>query len=279
MPMWGLGVPNKVISAVNSVRYTLTEPIKLNLARRNWQPKYNPLITIYIPTYNRPELLIERGLKSVLNQTYKNFELLVIDDGSDFGKPWLYVDERVWFHGLRPRKHLKNKKDDWLLGPTRAANYALSIASGDWIARNDDDDIWTPDHLEKLLRFAQQNDYEFVSASQEWRWNDGRKERKTWQDDMGILAKVGGIQTTLYRSYLKCFKFNKHCWRKSHNRNNDIDLPVRMYNAGVRMGFLDEVVTIVKPRPNETEIGLKAIIEGKKNDNRRTNPQSSGKEL
>lgn len=233
-------MPNKIISSLNALWYAATEPLKLKLARRKWEYKYNPLISVYIPTLNRPRILWERGLKSVLDQTYKNIEIIIADDR------------------LFPQSRPKDKKDNWLLGPTYVANVALKACKGDWIARNDDDDIWTPDHLEKLLRFAQQNDYEFVSASQEWQYPD-RTERKTWQDDMGIMGKIGGIQTTLYRSYLKCFKFNKHCWRKKWNANNDIDLPVRMYNAGVRMGFLDEVVTIVKPRPGETEIGLKAM--------------------
>ena len=203
---------NRIISNLNSLRYALAEPVKLWYARKSWVDEYNPLISVYIPTYNRPELLVERGLKSVLNQTYKNFEVIIVDDGSDNSVP-LYNDKRVLSAFLLKRKHLKDKKDEWLLGPTRAANYALTKCRGKWIARNDDDDIWTPDHLEKLLRFAQQGNYEFVSASQRWEYPD-RTEIKTWQDDMGIAGKIGGIQTTLYRLYLKCLKFNKHCWRK-----------------------------------------------------------------
>ena len=230
---------NKIISAINSARYALTEPLLLRLARRKWEYKYNPLISVYIPTLNRPQLLIDRGLKSVLNQTYKNFEVIIADDR-------LFTKKRP------------TGKDDWLLGPTYAANAAIAKCRGDWIARNDDDDEWTPDHLEKLLRFAQQNDYEYVTAAQRWVYPD-REEIKTWQDDTGELNKFGGVQTSLFRSYLRFFKFNKHCWRKKWNRNNDIDHPVRMSRAGVRMGFLDEIVTIVKPRPGETEIGLSAI--------------------
>ena len=44
--------------------------------------KDNPLVTIYIPTYNRLELL-KRALDSVVNQTYKNLEIIVVDDNSD----------------------------------------------------------------------------------------------------------------------------------------------------------------------------------------------------
>lgn len=227
---------NKIISAICSIWYALTEPVKLKLARTGWVNKYNPLISVYIPTLNRPRLLLERGLKSVLNQTYKNIEVIIADD--------------VLFTGKRP----KNIKNNWLLGPTYASNAALKKCKGSWIARNDDDDIWTPDHLEKLLRFAQQNDFEFVSAASETE-RFGKKEIVGRQNDYPF----GGIQTTLYRSYLKCFKFNKHCWRKNYNRNNDIDLPLRMFKAGVRMGFLDEVVVTILPRPGDETIGLEAL--------------------
>ena len=232
----------------------------LRLARKGWVQKHNPLVSVYIPTYNRPELLV-KSVESVLNQTYQNFEIIIVDDGSDYFPSELCfntMDDRIVFFPLWPERKLQNKKDRWLLGPTRAANYALKQCRWEWIARNDDDDIWTEDHLEKLLRFAQQNDYEFVTAAQRWEYPD-HNEIKTWQDDMGIMEKIGGIQTSLYRSYLKFFKFNKHCWRKKHNANNDLDMPLRMYNAGVRMGYLDTVVTVVRPRPGEMKIGLEAV--------------------
>ena len=232
---------NKIISTICSAWYFLTEPVKLMLARRSWVDRFNPLISVYIPTLNRPRLLWERGLKSVLDQTYKNIEIIIADD--------------TLFTGRKP----KDPKDSWLLGPTYASNAALKKCRGQWIARNDDDDIWTPDHLEKLLRFAQQGNYEFVSAASET-VRHGKKEIVRQQNDYPF----GGIQTTLYRSYLKCFKFNKHCWRKKWNRNNDIDLPVRMFNAGVRMGFLNEVVVKVLPRPGEETIGLEALLGEKK---------------
>ena len=72
------------------------------------------------------------------------------------------------------------------------------------------------------------------------------------------IPPIGGVQTWLYRSYLKFFKANINCWRKSWNKVNDLDLQNRFYLAGVKMDYLKLSTCIIKPRPGENEIGLKA---------------------
>jgi len=53
-------------------------------------------------------------------------------------------------------------------------------------------------------------------------------------------------------------RYNVNCWRKDWNRVWDVDLSLRIHAAGVRMGFLDEVVSYVLPRPGENSVGLEA---------------------
>ena len=74
---------NHLISGFNALRYALTEPFLLQLERFKHEKEYSdkdqqPLISICTPTYNRAQLLMERAVPSVLNQTYKNFELIII---------------------------------------------------------------------------------------------------------------------------------------------------------------------------------------------------------
>ena len=140
------------------------------------------------------------------------------------------------------------------VGGAVPANKALDLAKGRWIARNDDDDIWTPEHLETLLRFAQKGNWEFVSAS----YITERHGKRITVDAKDEKPRIGGVQTWLYRSYLKFMKYNPECWRKSWNRVWDTDLQDRIYRAGVRMGFLDQVVAYVLPRPGEATVGLEA---------------------
>ena len=59
-------------------------------------------------------------------------------------------------------------------------------------------------------------------------------------------------------------KFNIDCWRKSWNRVNDIDISIRMFKAGVRIGFIDKLLAFTHPRPGEDTIGLEAYLEAEK---------------
>lgn len=257
-------IADKLISGYNSAFYALTEPVVLRIIRLSLANQYSdtsekPLVSVYIPTYNRGKLLIERSVTSVLAQTYQNFELIIIGDCCTDDTEELVSkikDPRVRFFNLSKRgyRYPPTAENHWLAGPVVPANKGLELVRGKWIARIDDDDTWTPDHIETLLKFAQSGNYEFVSAS----YITERHGKRIVVDVADEKPRIGGTQTWLYRSYLRFFKYNINCWRKSWNRVNDTDLQDRMYKAGVRMGFLDRVVAYVLPRPGETTVGLEA---------------------
>ncbi|MFH1325862.1 MAG: glycosyltransferase family A protein [Candidatus Falkowbacteria bacterium] len=260
---------DRLICGYNNIRYSIIEPIMLRIKRflhtKEYEKKDNPLITVYCPTYNRGKLLIERAVKSVLAQTYENFELIIIGDHctDDTEKLLSKInDKRIRFYNL-PKKskgYPLNAEGRWLAGPVKVANQALQMVRGKWIARIDDDDIFTKDHIEVLLRFAQENDHEFVSAA----YIEERHGKRCIKNAKNDKPRIGGTQTWLYRSYLKFFKYNINCWRKSWNKINDIDLQVRMHNAGVKMEFLDRVTAYILPRPGEETIGLDAYKKAEK---------------
>lgn len=270
---------NKIISRLNDIRYTMAEPLKLKIMRYKYNNIYRdleeaPLVTVYTPTYNRAELLIDRAVKSVLEQTYKNFEFIIIGDHCTDNTEELLAkieDPRIHFYNIPKRlyRYPPSAENHWLAGPVVAANVALGMIRGKWIARIDDDDSWTPEHLEVLLRFAQAGNYEFVSG-QFIEEREGKRQvcvvagardfyyTRENKPIIGYNPKIGGTQTWLYRSYLSFFRYNINCWRKSWNRVNDVDLSIRMFKAGVKMGFLDQVVAYVLPRPGEVSIGFEA---------------------
>ena len=266
-------VQDRLISGFNAFRYALTEPVKLRLIRAGHERLYrdktgDPLVSVYIPTYNRGDILIKRAVPSVLAQTYKNFELIIIGDHCTDNTEELISridDSRVRFYNLSERKYRypETAENHWFAGPVVPANKALELVRGTWIARIDDDDTWTEDHIEVLLRFAQKEHHEFVSAA----YVAERYGKKRVVDVKDETPRIGGTQTWLYRSYLKVFRYNINCWRKSWNRVNDTDLRDRFFRVGVRMGFLDRVVGFVLPRPGEDTVGLDAykLTEKEKN--------------
>ena len=272
-------ITNKIISSFNSIRFALTESLILQLVRLKFEHLYKnknekPLISICLPTYNRSKLLIERSVPSVLNQTYKNFELIIIGDNctDDTEKNISKItDKRIRFYNIPKRsyRYPPTTENHWFAGPVIANNEALKMVKGEWITRIDDDDIWTPDHLEVLLEFAEKGDYEFISAQYieerhgqrrvvDGEMADGPYFNPKNHSKINNSPKLGGVQTWFYRSYLKFFRYNINCWRKSWNRVNDIDLEYRIYKAGTRIGFLNKVVGYILPRPGEETVGLEA---------------------
>jgi glycosyltransferase involved in cell wall biosynthesis len=242
--------------------------------RQYLDPEPEPLISVYVPTYNRGPILMDRAVPSVLSQTYRNLELVVVCDhctDSTFDLLGRVGDPRLRFVNLPRRgyRYPPTAENHWLAGPVVPANAGLRLVRGAWIARIDDDDTWTPNHLERLLSCAVSGDFEFVSAQfEEERFGtrkivDGVRALDPYYTRGEPRAndtspKIGGTQTWLYRSYLRFFRYNINCWRKSWNRVNDIEISLRMLNAGVRMGFLEEVLACVLPRPGERTVGLEA---------------------
>ena len=96
------------------------------------------MVSIVMPAYNA-EKYIEQAIRSVINQTYKDWELIVIDDGSIDNTASILFE----LAALDSRIHaLKNEKN---CGASYTRNRAISLARGEWIAFLDSDDLWMPE--------------------------------------------------------------------------------------------------------------------------------------
>lgn len=129
--------------------------------------KSEPLVSVVIPTYNRASLLI-KSIQSVLNQTYNDFEVIIIDDGSDDNTEELvesFHDERI-----RYIRHEVN------MGVACARNTGINASSGVFIAFQDSDDEWLPRKLEKEINIFNSCDSKVgVVYSGLWRFNKNKK--------------------------------------------------------------------------------------------------------
>jgi glycosyltransferase involved in cell wall biosynthesis len=107
-----------------------------------------PKVTVLMSVYNGKKYLRE-AIDSILGQTFTDFEFLIIDDGSTDSSADIirsYSDPRVRF--------IRNEKN---MGLTRSLNKGIRLATGEYIARQDADDISLPERLEKQVRFLDQN--------------------------------------------------------------------------------------------------------------------------
>ena len=130
-------------------------------------------ISVIIPTFNRKHTL-QRAIDSVLAQTFKPFEIIIVDDGSKDGtKEWLLLNYPSVQYIHQPNN-----------GVSSARNKGIQISQGSWIALLDSDDEWMPEKLEYQIRFLEMNrDSSFCHTNEIWirngvRVNQMKKHKK-----------------------------------------------------------------------------------------------------
>ena len=118
----------------------------------------NDFISVVIPTYNRVTFLKD-AIDSVLAQTFLDFELIVVDDGSTDDTPKLLSS-----YNNKVRVITQTNQ-----GPSAARNRGIETAKGEWIAFLDSDDVWKPDKLKKQVQFITDNpDTKICQTEEVW---------------------------------------------------------------------------------------------------------------
>lgn len=107
--------------------------------------KNGPLVSVVIPTYKRNDTLL-RAIDSVYSQTYKNLEVIVVDDNAEF--PEIREANEKNLIKYPNVVLIKNEKN---LGGGLSRNAGIKVASGEYIAFLDDDDEYLPEKIEKQL--------------------------------------------------------------------------------------------------------------------------------
>jgi glycosyltransferase involved in cell wall biosynthesis len=119
-------------------------------------------VSVIIPTYKREVKYLSRAVESILNQTYKNIEIIVIDDSpstySDRYKIKSYMDSIKSSNVM----YIQNEKN---LGGSLSRNVGISIATGEYITFLDDDDKYLSKKIEKQLDFMVLGDYDLTFAN------------------------------------------------------------------------------------------------------------------
>lgn len=191
-------------------------------------------ISVVIPVFNRSHLLA-RTIKSVLRQTYKNFEILIVDDHST--ENILSVVQNYNVSYLRSAGK----------GVSAARNTGIRHAKGEWIAFLDSDDEWTPDKLEKQTNSIQKNHLRFVHSDEVWMRNGTIFPQKAKHKKSGgfLFEKcaercVIGASTVLVQKNLL---LEMNLFDENFVVCEDFDLWLRI-SAQEEIGFLNEALTI-----------------------------------
>jgi glycosyltransferase involved in cell wall biosynthesis len=120
-----------------------------------------PLVSVIIPTYNSASF-VRQSVESVLRQTYDNFEVIVVDDGSTDNT------EAVLLSYKDAIRYIKKNNG----GPSGARNLGINEAKGEFIAFQDADDIWLPEKLQLQIEHFKQNPHLGVVFTGSVRFNE-----------------------------------------------------------------------------------------------------------
>jgi glycosyltransferase involved in cell wall biosynthesis len=172
------------------------------------------MISIIIPVYNRPEKLID-CLQSILAQTYRQFEVIIVNDGSTENIGEVAADFKNKFEALNISCQIINQKNK---GAPAARNRGFREAKGDYVLFCDADAILEKNFLEEMLNALQNNSTaSFAYSSFYW----GNKLFKLWRFDAAKLKQTPYIHTT---SLIRARDFTATGWDENLKKLQDWDL-------------------------------------------------------
>jgi len=207
-----------------------------------------PKVSVIIPTYNYGRFL-SSAIESVMKQTYRDYEIIVIDDGStDDTKE---VMEK--YCGTIRYIYQSNK------GVSTARNKGIGIAKGQYIAFLDADDYWLPEKLDKSIKFLENNNFDWICTSRFKITENGECPERKIAARSGIYEpksfKLSNLEIALFNpeysiAITSTVLIRRTCFNKaglfdtSFRIGEDIDLWLRLKEAGFNGGYLDDALTV-----------------------------------
>lgn len=226
-------------SGLDYQKYSLERSIKLTEGMESSINQHSPLISVVMATFNDKPKFINQAIQSILDQTYSNFELLILDDSTDEDTKET-IDS---FNDPRIRVIRGNER----LGFVPSLNKGLDLAKGDYIARMDGDDISDKDRFLKEVNFLNLHQGIDVVGGQ-----------ISIIDENGNITgernyPLGGLKlltfftlrtpvahpTAMFRRKIidKGFRYDE-----SLKKAEDIDFWIRLYNAGYHFANVKDKV-------------------------------------
>lgn len=190
-------------------------------------------ISVIIPTYNR-EKTIKKALESVIQQTYSDLEIIVVDDNSS--------DNTIKEVKAIDDNRIKIIKNSCNRGACFSRNIGVEYSQGKYIAFQDSDDIWELDKLSKQLALLKEKKFDVVSCYIKQIYSDSKEKRfpqdiKSYYEDSSNIFYENYFSTQTIIGKKECFIKEK--FDEKFPRFQDWDLMIRMSNK-YNVGFLEE---------------------------------------
>lgn len=221
--------------------------------------KKQPLVSVVMPVYNAGDFLVE-AIESILNQTYKNVEFIIVDDAST-DNSWTIIQK---YKKLYP-KIIKSIRMDQNLnrGGDVCANEGLKIARGKYVARMDADDIAHLERLEKQVTFLQAHPKTFLVGSNAEVINKNGKiigEKREPQTPKAIYDAYFGFHPLIHPScmYRKMIGKKPFMYVIRYSANNDYYTFFRLMCKGRKFANMHEKLLYYRIHGNNaTFVNLK----------------------
>jgi len=203
-----------------------------------------PKISVVMPVYNG-DRFIDKSIKSVLSQTFNNFEYIIINDGSTDDS--LKIIESYEDSRIKIINYSKNR------GITFALNNGLNVAKGDYIARQDQDDISYPDRFMLQIEYLENNDVDLVDTNFIFIDENDKYlqdyEKRYFSPDQ-TLSHLFFYEMVHASIMCKRSLFAKYNIQYRKRPTEDYDLFIRLAKAGMRAGRLDQKLIKQRKHPN-----------------------------
>lgn len=165
-----------------------------------------PLVSIITPNYNSSEFLKET-IESVIAQTYKNWEMLIIDDGSK--------DDSLTIARSFQDSRIKIYQNERNLGVASTRNKGIDISQGEFIAFLDSDDLWLPQKLEKQIEVSLGEKSNFIISEYDFISEDGeylrtyRLPKRAAKEELLKGSFIGCLTVLVSRDLVGSSRFKK----------------------------------------------------------------------
>ncbi len=205
----------------------------------------NPLFSVIIPTYNRAVMLY-KSISAVVNQTFEDWELIVIDDASNDNTYKVVSD----FENYK----IKYVKNELNIERSASRNKGIELAKGKYICFLDSDDIWRPNHLEVIYNYLTSNNFPeiLLFTGYTWHFSDDNIQNVVLPNTYNfnpveyiIEYQPCSSSVCISKSILTKYKFNENLFI-----NEDVELFARIVTQYPLIKLNDYTVVVVVHNEN-----------------------------